>query len=120
MTEIEFKDLYTAEYKKFIKSFFPRIEKTAREFPEYLNRQVDECESAIINHADDIVLKTVIDHNIDLFDIFGSGYDKSFLLNKLVLKCWSIQKPIREDTFDPFISQFFDETEDPFLKDPQE
>jgi len=58
----------------------------------------------ITNEADNIVLKTIIKYNVKLSDVFGEGYEQEFMLNKLILKCWSIQTSIRKRVFDAFVS----------------
>lgn len=103
MTEIEFKELYKQEYTSFIKSFFPKLELTRDKYPEQLEEQIKFYESKIINEADNYILKTIKKHNINLSSIFGEGYTYKFMLNEITLKCWSIQKEIRESVFDYFI-----------------
>jgi hypothetical protein len=111
MDENEFRDLYTQEYRNFIESFYPKLIEVRDNFPQFLDFQIVNYESIIINQADDIVIETIIKHNINLSDIFGQQYEQKFMLDKITRKCWSIQSVIRRNTFDAFISDVLQKTE---------
>lgn len=112
MTEQEFQELYTQEYNEYIQSFFKHILTVQKEYPNFLYNQIAYYESLIINNANQIVAITIFKNKVNLQLLFNKNYSDEYLLNKLVKKCWLIQKTIRDSVFEPFKVSVLQKMED--------